>query len=172
MRFKPILFLCTLPLMLLLSTCKDEDVLPAATQSGRNTFGCKVNGKIWIPSGEDNLFAYIEDGLFFISASTRTHEIYTRSYMNVQIADLSSTGTYPIDGSEDNAGVFFFASCYYGSYLNIEDDVVVDGSITITKYDMQNFIIAGTFEATLAVPNSLDCDTIRITEGRFDYKVR
>lgn len=109
MRFKPILLFCTLPLMLLLSTCKDEDVLPAATQSGRNTFGYKVNGKVWLPNGEDNLFAYLEgiDGLFFISASARTCEICLTSYMNVQIPDLSSMSTYQIDGSKDNTGVFF-----------------------------------------------------------------
>jgi hypothetical protein len=176
MRFKPILLLCTLPLMLLLSTCKDEDVLPDATQNGSNTFGCKVNGKVWLPSGNDNLFAYIEeiDGAFFISASTRTHEIYTSSYMNVQIPDLSSIGTYQIDGAAEEAGVFFFTNtpryCYYGGYPTDSGlTSVVDGSITITKYDMQNFIIAGIFEATLSAS---DCDTIRITEGRFDYKVR
>ena len=30
---------------------KNEDQLPPATQTGANTFGCLVNGKVWIPKG-------------------------------------------------------------------------------------------------------------------------
>lgn len=39
--------------------------------------------------------------------------------------------------------------------------------VNITKFDTQNRIIAGTFEYTLYKPG---CDTVRITQGRFDVK--
>lgn len=44
----------------------------------------------------------------------------------------------------------------------------VSGVLKITKYDMQQSIIAGEFECKLFDKKS-GCDTIRITDGRFDY---
>lgn len=56
MKHFPVL---TTALALLLTQCrknddapaKPEDQLPAATQTGANTFGCLLNGKPWMPSG-------------------------------------------------------------------------------------------------------------------------
>jgi hypothetical protein len=35
--------------MLVLFGCKKDPDLTAVTQEGKNTFSCKVNGKVWIP---------------------------------------------------------------------------------------------------------------------------
>ena len=43
-------------LLLIASSCKKEsnkDKLPPATQTGENTFGCLVNGKVFVPKGYD-----------------------------------------------------------------------------------------------------------------------
>lgn len=43
-------------LLLIASSCKkdaNKDKLPPATQTGENTFGCLVNGKVYIPKGYD-----------------------------------------------------------------------------------------------------------------------
>ena len=37
------------------TSCKKDPILPSATQSGANTFGCKVNGEIWIPDGRGGI---------------------------------------------------------------------------------------------------------------------
>jgi hypothetical protein len=42
------------------------------------------------------------------------------------------------------------------------------GTLTITRLDLQAGIISGTFEFTLAKPG---CDTVRITQGRFDKRL-
>jgi hypothetical protein len=42
------------------------------------------------------------------------------------------------------------------------------GTLTITRLDLTNGIIAGTFEFKLAKPG---CDTLRVTQGRFDGKM-
>jgi hypothetical protein len=55
--------------------------------------------------------------------------------------------------------------CVYNSYYPSTTSI---GSITITKLDIQNGIIAGTFAATLYKPG---CDTVTITDGRFDMKL-
>jgi len=44
----------------------------------------------------------------------------------------------------------------------------LDGQLTLTRLDEQAGIIAGTFEFTIAKPG---CDTIRVTDGRFDKKL-
>ena len=49
MRFRLIYFLIT---ALLVSSCvKEITELPPATQSGANTFGCKIDGAFWVPAG-------------------------------------------------------------------------------------------------------------------------
>jgi len=51
---KILLYACLL-LTLCSSSCKkennNEDQLPPATQTEANTFGCKINGKIYVPKG-------------------------------------------------------------------------------------------------------------------------
>jgi hypothetical protein len=42
------------------------------------------------------------------------------------------------------------------------------GTLTIIRLDLTKGIIAGTFEFTLAKPG---CDTIRVTNGRFNKKL-
>lgn len=46
-------------------------------------------------------------------------------------------------------------------------DVESSGSMTITKLDRTNRLIVGIFNATLS---KAGCDTIKITNGRFDVK--
>ena len=48
--------LSLLSIALLLMQCKKdepspEEQLPAATQTGANTFGCLINGQTWEPNG-------------------------------------------------------------------------------------------------------------------------
>jgi hypothetical protein len=41
-------------LLLNAASCTDEeygDKLPPETQNGNNTFGCLLNGKVWLPEG-------------------------------------------------------------------------------------------------------------------------
>ena len=41
------------------------------------------------------------------------------------------------------------------------------GSITLTRYDVSSRIISGTFRAQF---KTTTCDTIYLTDGRFDFK--
>ncbi len=42
------------------------------------------------------------------------------------------------------------------------------GTLTITRFDLNAGIISGTFDFVLAKPG---CDTIKVTQGRFDRKL-
>ena len=46
--------------------------------------------------------------------------------------------------------------------------ISTDKNVTITRFDTLNRIISGTFKATLY--NSIRKDSLKITEGRFDFK--
>lgn len=58
-------------------------------------------------------------------------------------------------------------NCDY-NYDYSDSTVYMNGSLTVTRLDLTQGIIAGTFEFTLAKPG---CDTIRVTSGRFDKKL-
>jgi hypothetical protein len=56
-------FLLFFSLTLLFGACElfpeaePENTLPPITQVGANTFGCKVNGEVWLPKNEPGLFS-------------------------------------------------------------------------------------------------------------------
>ncbi|NJO00911.1 MAG: hypothetical protein HC880_03765 [Bacteroidia bacterium] len=75
--------------------------------------------------------------------------------------------TYPADSADFRFTFLdFITDCSYAS--NDFDISLAEGELTITRFDLDARIIAGLFEFTLAKPG---CDTIRITEGRFDMKM-
>ncbi|MBC7919842.1 MAG: hypothetical protein H7Z75_02010, partial [Ferruginibacter sp.] len=46
------------------------------------------------------------------------------------------------------------------------------GTLTLTRFDLAKRIIAGRFESTLFRPDAPTCDTVRITDGRFDMELQ
>src|SRR5450759_808967 len=99
--FKLILFI---PLFVLFiqSSCKKNN-LPPETATGANTFGCKVNGVIYTPSGGDasiglypvqgSRYQDVDGnvGLFIQTVSGNT------KYINLYIKKLSGTGIYNLN---------------------------------------------------------------------------
>ncbi len=177
MFYKPIPTLLVLLLCLSLSNCnwlskKDEPRpdLPPETQTGANTFGCYVNGVPYTPRGSVGLTSnfspvLVPNGNFRISTYRITPDRNPEQYLGFGFSELSGMGTYSINSQNGIMGFRdLYRDCYYWTD---REDCSYEGTITITKYDMENFIVSGRFKATLYVP---DCDTIRITEGRFDVK--
>lgn len=169
-----------LPIFLLLtllsfSSCKKDNVepsLPAATMEGKNTFGAVVNGKVWVPKGRPSTFENNYDvvydpnysgGSFDIRAFRKIKEepaFY--EYFYIYMTQLDHEGVYTLGNPDIGTVTFSSESCEYKREDNVQ------GTLEITKLDMQNGIIAGKFEFIVAKPG---CDTIRVTEGRFDKKL-
>ncbi len=161
----------------MIASCKNDDdipknpvdSLPPATQIGAQTFGCLVDGKVFLPKnfglGRLNVF-YQSIGSWYsfnISASNRNGEDFLGvSIGGIEIPALNNQ-TYVL--TEDESGNI------YGGYTQSIDFYTTSntskGILTITKHDTQNFILSGTFEFTV-----LDNDgkEIKITDGRFDVK--
>lgn len=165
------------------ASCKkektDEEQLPPITQTGANTFGCLINGKLFIPQGfEQNKPNFsltvdptFQNGNFGIAVFNKVQEIRFDFGSN----DLKDVGTYFLEDftkslvaqvSLDKTNCFFGPS----SQCIIQGPCYVKGKLQITRYDLTNRIFSGIFDFKLFDP-STGCDTFYITQGRFDKKL-
>jgi hypothetical protein len=151
-----------------------KEVLPAATQTGANTFGCLVNGKVWLPKGNDgtsNLNLSYDLSYMGGVFNLQTYRYYGvgnngRQNITIYLDSLSRVGQYNFYFSHNRAAIFSdWNKC---SYPNDSTVIYKEGGINVTKLDLQGAILSGTFKFTLAKSN---CDTIKVTEGRFDIKL-
>ena len=174
----------TYPLLLAallgLSQCKKKsdpapmDQLPPITQTGANTFGCLVNGQAWMPKGYNGTSNYsvsydkgINGGIF--SLQTYRYPDASNTFQSIAL-DVSSNlqvGSYSFQNPQRTRAVFNDTGrCYWSS----ADSATIyrRGTLTISRLDLQAGIISGTFAFTLYKPG---CDSIRVTQGRFDKKL-
>lgn len=179
---KPLYLYSALLLLTQCSKCKDdprpEDKLPPATQEGKNTFGCLVNGQPWTPLGNNGAPNFhcdydpgLDGGTLQVSAY-RFPQAGGSQSQGINLLGrgiLPGPGTYPITLADNVAASyddeFRDPACrlYYGQNLSYRR-----GRLTVTRLDLQAGVVAGTFEYTLSKPG---CDSVRITAGRFDYKL-
>lgn len=85
---------------------------------------------------------------------------------------LDVRSSLKVGGKYDLTNDPFDAASYGGGGMNVptcqyEEENTISGMLTITHFDSVNFIISGTFEFVTA-NNDPNCDTIRVTDGRFD----
>lgn len=184
-----------LALALLLAQCKKrapdpakpEDQLPAATQTGAGTFGCLVNGQPWTPSGggllgTPNLLVtydqtYNGGNLAITAYRVLTNSDNKKQYISFGGDQIGQVSTYIVQTptsfpSKEPQSVSFYddtksSPCNDYNSLRLNVGVTTVGSLTITRLDKQQHIIAGLFSFTLTQPG---CNTIEITQGRFDCK--
>jgi len=160
----------------LFATCLKEKLdsngLPPATQQGKNTLGFLLNGKPWTPKGvrgTGNLSidydAGFENGIFNIVAYDFDATIARQ--LVFAIRDSLNYINAPASFELNSASLFSVSYNYPCDYFTRLSDVTSSGNLKIQKLDRNSRIIAGTFQATMIKPN---CDTIQITEGRFDMK--
>ena len=176
---KPTLFL--LGALLGLGQCKKKDPdplsqLPPATQTGANTFGCLVNGQLYLPGGNNGTSNYAvlyESGPRGANLNILTYRVKDkgRQYINLSCGPITQAQRFSLDipvteGTASYTDTSLPNSC--SSYEGNQPPDYRKGHLTITKLDLNAGIISGTFDFTLAQPG---CDTIKVTQGRFDKKL-
>ena len=165
-------------LLLVLFSCKKNDPLPAATQNGANTFGCKVNGKAWIPDGVGGFarIKAISGGYVGTSISPTPNSVFISTYrsdrtkIDLHIQGVNKTGVYELNKST-NILYAELRPLNYGAYFPDPGKAFATnnkytGTVNITRADTVNRIVSGTFGFTVYDPDSKQ--TISITDGRFD----
>lgn len=158
---------------------KPEEVLPnelpPATQEGKNTFGCKIDGKVFKPfenviippPNSEILKAFYSSKSIYIKArrSVERGGFAITTYMDIYIDSIDRTGRYILknEGSGRWVQHYNFADTLY-----YRTDSLRTGEVIITKLDTVKKILAGTFyfQAIDYKRNHVEM----VTEGRFDVK--
>jgi len=151
--------------------------LPPPTREGNNTFGCYLNDKPWTPKGRmgtrSNLNMTYDPTYNGGHLAIRAFRIEgnREQFMTIGLDSLTKAGIYSLSLPNKLGGAYFNdyndhnnTACEY----NDDSNLYRKGSLTITRFDLQARVIAGTFEFTLARPG---CDTVRVTDGRFDMRI-
>lgn len=183
------LFLAFTTLFLMLNcgrNSEDEnfDTLPPVTQSGNNTFGVKINGKVYTPKSSKNDLSNIGypaytgvwedfsyDGGKTFSPLINIDKInLTRIILRVNDSQGITEKEYILNGQDQNNPegriTIAYLICESTTIKKQYNAIANSGSIIITRND--NDVISGSFSGKLkniSDPN----DVIDVTDGRFDF---
>jgi hypothetical protein len=170
--------------LLIFAGCKKSvDSLPEATQSGANTFGLKLDGQLWVPQkfagiNAPTLHAELtgsNQNDFVFTAQNFASEP-TETEFQLYIKNITGTGTYQLNQNTDiqpnAAGSYAY---YVKRKINPLNEWITSsqntGTVTITKWDLPNMIVSGTFEFRAGSMDS-SAAPITVTDGRFDIKLQ
>lgn len=178
------LYFCLLTLTQCSKCKKDDpapaDQLPPATQTGANTFGCLINGQAYVPNPRyDNNVVLYEPGASLpiggnlniqTSHNVRQGDNSTRQVITLAAGPIRIARTYSLSPPNIEGDAIFSDRAKAVPCNDYGDPLLVyrRGQVTITRIDEQAHVLSGTFEFVLAQPG---CDTIKVTQGRFDYKI-
>jgi len=165
--------------LLLSNSCKKTGInsLPPATQTGANTFGCLVDGKVWIPTG-GGVGSGVNPtrGGFFRDANGKLNiYIAANSYndnIDIYLKYITTVGTYYLNYNTGVKPNIIFPESYGAYFVNGQDYYVTTtthtGKVNITYADSIQGIVSGTFEMYLFQQSTGKIK--HMTDGRFDYK--
>lgn len=177
--FNPILATLSILIILVLCQCKKNDpsvpppILPPETTTGAMTFGCKINGQVFLPdnggSSPGIMAQYVNRGdikdggwhlVFsaFNASSNKGLSFYTDSLF------FSETVNYPLKEETGFPDVFYYEGIPSG-YIVYHKKDNDKGSIFIKKHDPILKILSGTFSFVATNDSGVK---VNITDGRFD----
>jgi hypothetical protein len=152
---------------------KDEPQLPPETQTGAMTFGCKINGQIFVPKdGRGRPGLFVE----YVNLGSGPGGGW---YLNIPAIDqvpANSIGVSIVtdsllvaEGMQYQFGISkgFAKARYYVGLNNYPKGNTDSGSLWIKKHDMTQRILSGSFSFTGTNANG---EKVNVTEGRFDIR--
>jgi hypothetical protein len=167
--------------VLMAASCKKEveeiDLLPPATQSGKNTFGCLVDGKAFLPKKKLNplpaqgfkLEVVHNEGWFCqifglrdVSEGLFEVRLHTDSLL------LEEGKTYSLaSGKGEVTGIYNRYTFSSSDDLYNTDGIAHTGQLHVTRFDRDARIISGTFWYDAVNSEGV---VVKIRDGRFDFK--
>jgi hypothetical protein len=173
------ILICCFSISMLASCKKEVTELPAATQTGANTFGAKINGVFWAPQGfgplpaNDILEARMAGHDITINARNFSSSPNETEFQ-LTIYNVTAPGTYLLNTNV----VHPFGTSSYGYYVkrNITPQnewltsSTYTGRVVITRIDEVNMIVSGSFEFNAG--SIYNTEVLQVTEGRFDVKIQ
>jgi hypothetical protein len=166
--------LLSLAALLLLATCTKPDPLPPVTEVGAHTFGCRIDGKPYVPDGGTGWNAYSAITLGYIDLlggrylSIETVARDGRSFF-LLIKDATQPGLYKVDQDAKpftndpfTPGYMIYSSSGTGYITNAQHT----GWFNLTRCDTARKIYSGTF--AFQAYNTRLKESVTVTDGRFD----
>jgi hypothetical protein len=163
-------YLLSLLLLITLTACPGEDDgvhkgLPAATQEGLGTFGCYVNGELFVETGSyfNTFYQYSvteDEFVFNIQSTSDDNSFVARVDIVGRDVDLNES-RFNLGCPDDGQ---FSASVRPENSIFRIDTCTGSGFFEINRFS--DGVISGEFEFT--VVDSVTGITYEVTEGRFD----
>jgi hypothetical protein len=172
------LYITALAILMLFWGCDKGPELTPVTQEGKNTFSCKVNGKVWKPDGRDGVFVVIKgiNGGYLRNVTNKGLNINIMTYtsdeqeMDIYLKPIN-IGKHLLSNTTKRIGEHFNPESY-GWYQGANGKIYMtskktDGWVNLSVSDTVTGIISGTFAFTASTSSG---DIIKVTDGRFDIK--
>ncbi|RTQ48498.1 hypothetical protein EJV47_16130 [Hymenobacter gummosus] len=178
------LYLFPLTLLLLAAGCKKEpktevEKLPKATQEGKNTAGFLLDGRAWLPKGDDLSAGPTVAAEWRRTVAGRTLRVgFVRRSDDTDagffVPDIRRPGTFRLDqrfslalGDRNPAnGGYNEQKAFPNGYYFTGPDA--PGELVVTRFDTVAGVVSGTFEMRVREPNT--GQTHQLTHGRFDAR--
>ena len=168
-------------------TTVDPNTLPPETQTGAGTFACLINGAVWQYKNADNFYTSPKTrwefdpnsmgGLLTVGAIRYSDGINSDAILSLAADSLlfkkekyvskSYFGDFGIDYRDNSHNKVGCKEYYTIPVFDSTSFFYSNGKLTLTKLDQNARIISGLFYCTIY---QTGCDTLKITEGRFDLK--
>ncbi|GLB53179.1 hypothetical protein NBRC110019_22190 [Neptunitalea chrysea] len=168
-----------LTVALTLSCCNNDDdtntstnpinQLPPATQTGENTFGALLDGEVFIPSGGTNpldcVYQLVSGQYFFGLQGNKRDEDFNRITLSISTnaKELEEGQSYQLIENEIGNAYATYSFATNATTTSSNNS----GTLTITKLDLDNQIISGTFSFDII---DFEGNLRQIRDGRFDMQ--
>lgn len=175
-------FISLLLIIVIFNSCDDKDVivippisqLPSPTQTGANTFGCLIDGKVFKPGYQNNsitCFYQFNDGeyYFFVSGNNTKNNVLTGVSIGTEGLSIFQGQTLDLYARiPGNAfGILSNLDDNTGIYQINTTSTINTGKLTISKLDFTHNIVSGTFWYDVKDNQNV---VHQIREGRFDMQ--
>jgi len=166
-------------------TTVDPNGLPPATQTGAGTFACKINGVVWQYKNADNFYTTPKThwefdpnylgGYLYIGGARYSDGSFENDALLLASDSLNFINEKNINSSHFEFSIRYIDYAQNNRVCGTIDSYPADttikalssGKLNITRLDKTSRIISGTFYCSI---QQAKCDTLKITEGRFDLK--
>ena len=168
-------------------TTVDPNGLPPETQTGAGTFACLINGAVWQYKNADNFFTTpktrwefdpsMYGGYLSIGGIRYSDGVNADAILSLVADSLLTNKEKTVNkyyGIDYGINYINYSSTnricrefYTTPVIDSSKNFYSSGKFTLTKLDQNARIIAGTFYCTIY---QTGCDSLKITDGRFDLK--